>query len=84
MNGEWLGNIVARSQRFPVPPVTECNGKKGIATLHDILARGDRLARWHGGLAVAINDAHAPRWRAGAADQKDTQGNSNHQTLKTC
>lgn len=85
MNGIGLGDVVAGRQRFPVPAVTEGNRKQRVTTLDHVLTGRDRLPNGSGRLAaVAVHNAHAARRRAGAADQKDTQGNANHQTLKTC
>lgn len=85
MDGVGLGNIVAGSQCFPVPAVTKGNGKQRIAAFDDILAGRHGLTGGRSRFAaVAVDDTHAARRRAGAADQKDTQGNANHQTWKTC
>ena len=85
MNGVGLRDVVAGGQRLPVPTVTKSNGEKRVAALDHVLAGGDRLANGSCGFAaISVDDTHSARRRAGAADQKDTQGNANHQTLKTC
>ena len=73
-------NIVPRREGFVVPAVAKSDREQRVFWSNDILAR--RRYRTLGGRVVAIDDADATRFGAGATDQQGAQDKASHQALK--